>query len=151
MDESIPTYTTKTILRIIQVQFTVPHIPAIPERIQFGQRFICICQSAHENGLAPCVVLVFYHAAAADVNDSAASPSSCLTQRWPRTMHSAAPKAAPVQPSRDTRRALSFFSSLLRIDTQLTLSRCTSHAHHGVYGISQCFRAFKMVLMRIPH
>ena len=33
------------------------------------------CQSGHERMPAPCIVLVFYHAAAADVNDSAASPS----------------------------------------------------------------------------
>src|SRR5699024_6731516 len=118
--------------------FAVPHIPAIPERVQLGQCLMYICQGAHKNGLVPCVVLVFYHAAAADVNDSAASPFSCLTQRWPRTMHSAAPKAAPVQSSRDTRRAFVHRSCALTHRSQ-AMRITVSMEYHNAFAPSRRF------------
>ena len=45
-----------------------------PERIQFCQHFQCICQSSQENGLAPWVVLVFYHKAFSIVNNTHDTP-----------------------------------------------------------------------------
>ena len=58
-----------SIPQIIQPRLLVVRIPPIPKRIQFGQRFICSCQGTHEHGLAPRIVLVFYHEASGAVND----------------------------------------------------------------------------------
>ena len=41
-----------------------------PERIPIRQHFQCICQSSQENGLAPWVVLVFYHKVFSIVNNT---------------------------------------------------------------------------------
>ena len=49
-------------------------IPCQPERISIRQRFLCICQSSQENGLAPWVVLVFYHKAFSIVNNTHGTP-----------------------------------------------------------------------------
>ena len=66
--------------KVIQSRFFIVDITTIAERIPLSQRIGQRAGGAQR--LAPCIVLVFYHAAAADVNDSVASPSGMRTQLY---------------------------------------------------------------------
>ena len=56
--------------QIIQLRLLIPHIPAIPERVQLCQRLICSCQVSHEHRFPPRIAPLFYHVLSCSVNDS---------------------------------------------------------------------------------
>ena len=70
-----------------------------PERIPIRQHFQCICQSSQENGLAPWVVLVFYHKAFSIVNNTHDTPLKAVGM--------AAERAVEVDPRRPALRGMS--------------------------------------------
>ena len=86
--------------KVIQSRFFIVDITTIAERIPLSQRIGQRAGGAQR--LAPCIVLVFYHAAAADVNDSVASPSGMRMQLY-RAPFNATISALPAR-SRGGRR-----------------------------------------------
>lgn len=78
------------------------------ERIQLRHCFICGRQDAHERGLAPCAVFVFYHEASGDVKNP---PSVACTAP---TIAPAPRSVEKVRPGEDVAVAVRVYSPVAR-------------------------------------